>query len=91
MCPQLRRQNRLRREYLYKKEQDAKDAATLSRKQITRDAKDVAIRVAKGKGVAGPSEQSAAGERALEQRSFSGAFRQVLTLYLIMNVLQTMK
>lgn len=60
---QLRRQNRLRREYLYKKEQDAKDAATLSRKQITRDAKDVAIRVAKGKGVAGKQDQAtSAGE-----------------------------
>lgn len=47
---QLRRQNRLRREYLYKKEQQAKDAATVNRKQAGRDATDAAIRAAKGKG-----------------------------------------
>jgi len=46
----LRRQNRLRREFLYKKEQEARDAATVNRKQQTKDAKDQAIKDAKGKG-----------------------------------------
>jgi hypothetical protein len=51
--PQLgRRQNRLRREFLYKKEQAARDVATKDRKDAARDAKEDAARAAKGKGKA---------------------------------------
>jgi len=66
---QLRRQTRLRREFLYKKEQEAREAATASRKQAAREAKGSAARASdarlagKGKGKEVAGVMSSAGER----------------------------
>ncbi|CAD6576185.1 MAG: snoRNA-binding rRNA-processing protein imp4 [Cyphobasidiales sp. Tagirdzhanova-0007] len=45
----LRRQNRLRREFLYKKDTAAREAATVQRKQANKDAKQAIATAAKGK------------------------------------------
>lgn len=44
-----RRQARQRREWLYKRQEEARESATLSRKTAVKDAKHAAARAAKGK------------------------------------------